>query len=131
LTTLKENLTAIKALFTDLNDALTGILSDTQSLLGIWSDLQTRLATVETVDRKTTEDETVEVVGDWTKAQKDATTYIDAILGSGATTKKSGREVLDGARVPRENQIPKIPRTRAELRMAALFSSLGLDLNDT
>jgi hypothetical protein len=127
LTALKDNLKAIKILFTALSNALTGILSDTQNILNTWTDIQTRLATVESVDRNTTDDEMAKVVGDWAKAQEDATVYIDAISGSGATTRKSGQDLLAEARAPDADHIPKIPRTQAELELAALLTSFDLN----
>jgi hypothetical protein len=105
LNNLKDNLTAIKVLFSALSNALGGVISDTQSLLSTWTDVQTRLATVETVDRKVTDIEMNYIVRDWTKAQEDAQTYVNAVTGSATLRVLSGYELLEAAKAPQKTQV--------------------------
>lgn len=125
LTALKDNLKAIKALFSKLNKALTGVISDAKSLLSTWSDVQTRLGTVETVDRKVTDAESKQVVEEWTKAQEAATAYVNAVTGSGSTRAVPGRQLLAAAIAAVPHHLPKIPRTQGELMMARLIGTVG------
>ncbi|KIK54677.1 hypothetical protein GYMLUDRAFT_231859 [Collybiopsis luxurians FD-317 M1] len=125
LTTLKDNLSAIKTLFSALKNSLTGIISDTKSLLSLWSDVQARLGTVEAIDRNCTAQELQQIEDEWTKAQHAATEYIEAVTSSGATKAPSIQSLLKTIAVRSSTLVSKIPRTKAELRMAELIASLG------
>ncbi|KAJ6561975.1 hypothetical protein B0H19DRAFT_1026798 [Mycena capillaripes] len=123
LTALKDNLTAIKKLFSALSKALTGVISDAQSLLLTWSDVQARLGEVETIDRKVTDTESKQIVTAWTKAQEAATAYVDVVSGSGS--KPPVRALFAAASAALPNHMPKVPRTQGELKMARLLTSIA------
>jgi prefoldin subunit 5 len=124
LTALKSNLSAIKALFSALSKALTGVITDSKSLLSTWSDVASRLETVNDVDRKATDSELQLIVAAWNKAQAAATAYVNAVSGSGSTTPLSGRALFAAARAAAPHYTAKMPRSKGELKMASLITSL-------
>ncbi|KAJ7849621.1 hypothetical protein B0H13DRAFT_1875476 [Mycena leptocephala] len=126
LTNLKDTLTTVETLFSKLRGALTGVLSDAKALLSIWSDVQTRLGTVESVDRMVTDAELTQIVVEWTKAQEAATAYVGAVSGSGATRAVPTRQLINEATAAVAHHMPKVPRTQGELKMAHLITSLDL-----
>ncbi|KIK57574.1 hypothetical protein GYMLUDRAFT_229116 [Collybiopsis luxurians FD-317 M1] len=125
LTTLKDNLSAIKTLFTALSDSLTGIISDTKSLLNLWNDVQARLGTVETVDRNFTPQEIQEIADKWAKAEQAAKEYIEVVISSGSTKAPSIQPLVKKGVARKSTSVSKIPRTKAELRMAEIIASVG------
>jgi hypothetical protein len=131
LTALKDDLTAIKTLFSALSQALSGIVSDTQTLLATWTDVDTRLATVENIDRNVTDSELRLITRDWAEARDAATAYINAVSGTRFAKIMSGRELLERARMPRQDQVPKVPRTKGEIEMARLLATLESQIDDS
>ncbi|KAJ6561967.1 hypothetical protein B0H19DRAFT_1068666 [Mycena capillaripes] len=123
LTALKDNLTSIKKLFSALSKALAGVISDAQSLLLTWSDVQARLGEVETIDRKVTDTESKQIVTAWTKAQDAAMAYVDAVSGS-SSKPLPARALFAAASAALPNHLPKVPRTQGELKMARLITSI-------
>lgn len=124
LTALKTNLAAVKTLFSALSKALVGVITDSQSLLSTWSDVADRLGEVNTVDRKVTDTEQKQIVDAWTKAQAAATAYVDAVSGSTSSAQPSGRALFASAVAAVPHHLAKIPRTKGELKMAALLTSV-------
>ncbi|KIK57577.1 hypothetical protein GYMLUDRAFT_172628 [Collybiopsis luxurians FD-317 M1] len=125
LTILKDNLSAIQNLFTALSNSLAGIISDTKSLLYLWSDVQAHLGTVETVDRNFTAQEIQRIADQWAKAEQAAAEYIKAVTSSGATRAPSLQSLSKTTAARSSTIVPRIPRTKAELRIAELIASLG------
>ncbi|KDQ15913.1 hypothetical protein BOTBODRAFT_173577 [Botryobasidium botryosum FD-172 SS1] len=111
----------IKALFSTLSDALSGILKNFESLLLTWTDIAPRLKTVESADRKVSDTELNQVVRTWDKARNAATDYVDAVSGSGSTAPPSSRSRFVAATATAEDYLPKCPKTKGELMIASLI----------
>ena len=115
LTSLRDQVTSLKTLFSSLKAGLVVVTTDSTSLLEVWDDVAARLEMVADVHRMATAGEVSTLVSAWNQVSNDASAYISAI-----SAPASSASTLRAAKVLAAT--PKAPVTQHEIKLARILS---------